>query len=56
MLEKTLKQAKEEYETSPDISFLRSIYKQLVDIKKVVVEKGCIFTLEKFKQRYFLGR
>ena len=55
ILEKALKQAKEEYKISPDISFNRSIYNQLVDIKKVVVEEGYIFTLEESKQKYPLG-
>lgn len=55
ILDKALRQAKEEYKISPNISFNRSIYHQLVDIKKVVVEQGCIFTLEESKQKYPLG-
>lgn len=55
ILDNALQQARMEYEESPDNSLNVSIYNQLLDIKKKVVEEKYIFTEEESRKRYPLG-
>ena len=47
--------AKQEYESFPNLSFNVSIYNQLVDIKKSVVDENCVYTIEEAYNKYPLG-
>ena len=50
-----IEQAKKEYEESPSITLNSSIYNQLMDIKKMVVDEKYNFTEEESRKRYSLG-
>ncbi len=55
IVDKALVQAKEEYSLFPNIPMNISIYNQIIDIKKRVIEEGVVFTEEESRKRYTLG-
>lgn len=50
-----LEQARKEHEESPNIALNTSIYNQLVDIKKMVIDEKRAFSEEESRKRYTLG-
>ncbi|PIF46496.1 hypothetical protein CLU96_3534 [Chryseobacterium sp. 52] len=52
IVEKALTQAKEEYEQFPDNSMNISFYRQLLDIKKTVIDDHTVYTEEEAYQKY----
>lgn len=52
IVEKALAQAKEEYEQFPDNSMNISFYRQLLDIKKTVIDEHTIYTEDEAYQKY----
>jgi hypothetical protein len=55
ILNESIIEAKEEYKTAPNISLNESIYNQLLDIKKTVVDEECIYTEEAAADKYPIG-
>ena len=55
ILEKVIVQAKQDYQKYPEIPLNASIYNQLLDIKKTVVEQRVIYTEEESRKKYPLG-
>lgn len=55
ILDEALVQARSEFETNPEIKLNESIYLQLVDIKKQVVEQQVKYTEAEAYERYSLG-
>ncbi len=47
--------AKEEYEAAPDIELNKSIYNQLLDIRKTVVDEDYSYSEEDAAKKYSLG-
>lgn len=52
IVEKALARAKEEYEQFPDNSMNISFYRQLLDIKKTVIDEHTIYTEDEAYQKY----
>lgn len=55
ILDDALSQAKKEYENSPNIPINQSIYNQLMDIKKTVVEENHVYSEDEANGKYFIG-
>jgi hypothetical protein len=52
IVEKALVQAKEEYKLSPNIPMNISIYYQLLDIKKTVIDNNEVYTKDEAYKKY----
>ena len=55
ILNEAINRAKQEYESIPNLSFNESIYNQLVDIKKTVVDENYAYTEAEADKKYPLG-
>jgi hypothetical protein len=55
ILNESIIEAKEEHNIAPNISLNESIYNQLIDIKKTVVDEGFVYNEEESAHKYPLG-
>jgi hypothetical protein len=55
ILHEALAQAKEEYNSTPDIQLYASIYNQLIDIRENIIDKEKVLTEEEAYEKYSLG-